>query len=65
MDYYETTYHIYLNNNCIRSNLSKAEFKKEITWMTNFLELTKLKKTAKLDYVQCEPPSRLMLEGSY
>ena len=65
MDYYEPTYHIYLNNNCIRSNLSIAEFEKEYHWMHEFLQLTNLEEDAILDYVRCDPPSCVLLEGSY
>ena len=65
MFYYEPTYHIYLNNECIRCNLSTAEFKEEMSWMTRFLELTNLGNNAILDYVQCDPPPRLLADGSY
>ena len=65
MHYYEPTYHIYLNNTCIKSNLNDQEFHKEMAWINNFLQLTKLDKAAKVEYVRCDPPSRVMLEGSY
>ncbi len=65
MDYYEPTFHIYLNNNCIRANLSISEFEKEYRWMNEFLQLTNLKDSAILDFVQCDPPTRVLLEGSY
>jgi len=65
MDRYEPSYHIYLNDTCIKANLNPAEFEKEMSRIKGFLELTNLENIANIDYVRCEPPSRLMLEGSY
>ena len=59
----DTLYHIYLNDNCILPCLDENSFEEEYTNIKNFLELTRLDKTAKLEYVQCEPPA--YVEASY
>ena len=59
----DTLYHIYLNDNCILSCLDENAFEQEYTNIKNFLELTRLNKSAKLDYVRCEPPA--YAEASY
>lgn len=53
----DTIYHIYVNNNCIRSCLAEAEFKREMTHLKAFLELTQLDNSATLDYVKCDAPT--------
>ena len=53
---YGNTYHIYLNNTCIKCNLGESEFKNEMTCLNTFLELTNLTESAKLEYVVCDPP---------
>lgn len=53
----ETLYHIYLNDDCIVSCLSESQFEEEYKNIKNFLELTRLNKSAKLEYVRCEPPA--------
>ena len=53
----DTIYHIYMNNTCIRSCLTKTEFTKEMVGIKTFLELTNTAKDATLEYVECEAPS--------
>ena len=59
----DTSYHIYVNNVCVSNNLDEENFQKEMTQIRGFLELTNLDKSAKLEYVQCEPPA--YAEASY
>ncbi len=56
-------YHIYMNNTCIRSCLTKTEFKKEMVGIKTYLELTNQAKDATLEFVECEAPS--YTEASY
>lgn len=51
------TYHIYINNTCVRACLEEDEFKKEWQYLTAFLELTNQSKDAKLEFVECEVPN--------
>lgn len=53
----DTSYHIYVNDVCVKNNLDEENFRKEMSYLKGFLELTNLDKTAKLEYVQCEPPA--------
>ena len=53
---YGHVYHIYLNNTCIKANLEEKEFKTEMTWLNNFLELTNLQSSANIEYVVCDQP---------
>ena len=50
------TYHIYINNTCIRACLEEDEFKREWQYLTAFLELTNQSKDATIEYVECEAP---------
>lgn len=59
----DTFYHIYVNNVCVKNNLDEESFKKEMSFLRGFLELTNLDKSAKLEYVKCEPPG--YTEASY
>ncbi len=59
----DTLYHIYLNGDCILACLDETQFEEEYANIKNFLELTRLNKSAKLDYVRCEPP--VYAEASY
>lgn len=61
----EQLYHIYVNGQCVRHNLETEEFHKEMQYITAFLELTHLENSAKIEYVQCDPPSTMLLDGSY
>ena len=54
---YDTLYHIYINNTCVKASLNEDDFKKELSYLKAFLELTNLDKSAKIDYVQCDPPT--------
>ena len=45
--------------------LDEKTFTKEIGGIKAYLELTDQYNTAILDYVQCDPPSRIMIDGSY
>ncbi len=45
--------------------LDKKAFAKEMSLIKAYLELTNQYNTAILDYVQCDPPSRNMIDGSY
>ena len=62
---YEDRYHIYVNEVCIKHNLEESEFKREMSFIKGFLELTNLVKSAKVEFVQCEPPALALSEGSY
>ena len=53
----DTLYHIYVNEQCVRSALSEEEFKREMSHIQGFLELTNLDKSATIDYVECEAPT--------
>ena len=59
----DTLYHIYVNDKCVKAALNESEFKREMQHLQGFLELTNLDKSAKLDYVRCEPPT--YTEASY
>ena len=59
----DTLYHIYVNDTCVSAALTETEFKREMIHLQGFLELTNLDKSAKLEYVQCEPPT--YTEASY
>ena len=59
----DTLYHIYVNDTCVSAALTETEFEKEIAYIQGFLELTNLGKGARLDYVQCDPPT--YTEASY
>jgi len=61
----DTLYHIYVNNICVKNNLEEVDFKREMKHIEAFLELTNLDKSAKVDYVRCEPPNKLLVDGSY
>jgi len=61
----DTLYHIYVNDTCVHTSLTEDEFKIQMAHLKGFLELTNLEKSAKVDYVQCEPPSNLLMDGSY
>lgn len=61
----EARYHIYVNKVCVRNNLLEDEFKREIKHIRGFLELTNLDKSAKVEYIQCDPPSLALQDGSY
>ena len=52
----EETYHIYLNNACIKANLKRNEFEKEMCWLKSFLDLTNLTSSATIEYVVCDAP---------
>ena len=60
----DTLYHIYVNDKCVKASLNEEDFKREMQYIEAFLELTHLDKSAKLDYVQCDPPSD-MVDASY
>jgi len=60
----DTLYHIYVNNKCIKACLDESDFKREMQHIEAFLELTHLDKSAKLDYVRCEPTPE-MADASY
>ena len=61
----EDLYHIYLNDQCVRHCLSIDEFKKEMQYIEAFLQLTHLDNSARLEYVQCDPPASALIDGSY
>lgn len=61
----EKLYHIYVNNQCVRHNLDTEQFHREMQYIKAFLELTHLEDDAKIEYVQCDPPSTLLIDGSY
>ena len=61
----EARYHIYVNDKCIKANLPEEDFKREMTHIRAFLELTHLDNSANVDYVRCEPPALSLAEGSY
>ena len=54
---HDTLYHIYVNNKCVRASLNEDDFHTELKHIKGFLELTNLDKSAKVDYVQCDPPT--------
>jgi len=47
-------YHIYVNDTCIKANLSEEEFDNEYKHMSAFLELTNLTEQARLEFERCE-----------
>ena len=49
----EDFYHIYVNQTCVKANLSEEEFNTEYKHLLAFLELTNLKDQAKLEYERC------------
>jgi len=57
------TYHIYVNNTCVRACLGEDEFKREWQYLKAFLELTNHRDDAILEFVECEAPN--YLEASY
>lgn len=59
----DAIYHIYVNNQCVHAALDEDDFKREMTHIRAFLELTHLDKSAKLDYVRCDAPQ--YTEASY
>ena len=61
----DTLYHIYINNKCVANNLIETEFKKQYQHIQAYLELTNQIKSANIEYVQCDPPSLLLADGSY
>ena len=62
---YESLYHIYVNDKCVKHNLQESEFRKEIQFIRAFLELTDLDNDAIVDYVRCDPPQESLVDGSY
>ena len=65
----DTIYHIYVNDQCVHAALGEDDFKREMTHIKAFLELTHLDNSAKLEYVRCEPSSlaqiNALADGSY
>ena len=59
----KTLYHIYVNGTPVYVNLDEEEFDNQMTYLKNFLELTNLEKSAKIEYEELRTP--LGLESSY
>ena len=56
-------YHIYVNEQCIHSALTKVQLNKQLTYIKGFLELTNLEDKANIEIVECEYTDAL--EASY
>lgn len=50
----ESIFHIYVNKECIKANLHKEEFDKEMQILHSFLELTNMESAATIEYEECE-----------
>lgn len=57
MTNHDTLYHIYVNETCVHAALGEEEFKREMSHLQGFLELTNLDKSATIDYVRCDAPT--------
>jgi len=49
-------YHIYVNGKCVKANLQKEDFDREMRQLNCFLDLTNLKAAAKIEYEVCAVP---------
>jgi len=49
-------YHIYVNGKCVKANLPKEDFDKEMHQLDYFLDLTNLRSSATIEYEECAAP---------
>ena len=62
----EAIFHIYVNNKCVKASLNEEDFKREMSHIQAFLELTHLDQSAKVEYVHgANPPQLALADGSY
>ena len=52
----ETTFHVYVNGECVKANLNQEELDKELRYLHSFVELTGHENDAKIEYEECQAP---------
>lgn len=53
----DNIFHVYVNGECVKANLPREDFEKEIQYLHNFAELTGHDKDATIEYEECEAPT--------